>query len=117
MLSAEDYDFTSLDLEPQAKLVTPSSASETARVFVRDGVTYRGSTVTSAGSAAPLYLAYTGSSPITIESAFLGTIIAPSASLTLQSLNGSGTYTGEFYASQITLSPHTTTNSVAFTCH
>jgi hypothetical protein len=118
VLSAGTYEFTSLDLEPQAQLVTPSSAAETAKLFVRDAVIYRGSTNTSAGALAPLYLAYQATTTLTIESAFTGTIIAPSAQLTLSSLNGNGAYTGEFFAKKIvSLLPHTAVNANPFTCH
>lgn len=118
ILSNGTYSFTSLDLEPQALLVTPSATVETAQLFVRDSIIYRGSTVTATGQAAPLFLGYAGtSSPtVTIESPFKGTIIAPTAQLNLQSLNGTGVYTGEFFANQVILSPHTTVNSNPFTC-
>jgi hypothetical protein len=115
-LSTGTYAFTSLDLEPQATLVTPSSSAETARVFVRDSVIYRGRTATAAGALAPLFLGYAGAGPITIEAVYTGTIIAPNATLTLQSLNGAGVYTGEFFARQLNLSPADTTNSSPFTC-
>lgn len=117
ILSAGVYAFTSLDLEPSATLVTPSSSSETAQLFVRNSVIYRGRTATAGGALAPLFLGYAGTNPITIEAVYTGTIIAPSATLTLQSLNGAGVYTGEFFAAQVTLSPANTTNSNPFTCH
>lgn len=116
VLSAGTYAFTSLDLEPSATLVTPSSSAETARVFVRDSVIYRGRTATSSGTLAPLFLGYTGANAVTIEAVYTGTIVAPSATLTLQSLNGSGVYTGEFFARQVNVSPANTTNSDPFTC-
>jgi len=118
VLSTGTYVFTSLDLEPQATLVTPSAAAQTARIFVRDSVIYRGRTANVSGALAPMFLAYTGTNPITIESVYTGTIIAANASLTLQSLNNTGVYSGEFFARQVTtLSPATTTNSNPFTCH
>ena len=117
VLSAGTYVFTSLDLEPQASLVTPSSSSESVRIFVRDSVIYRGRTTIASGAIAPLFLGYTGSNAITIENVFTGTIVAPSASLNLQSLNGAGVYTGDFFARQVDLSPANTTNSNPFTCH
>jgi hypothetical protein len=120
ILSAGDYEFTSLDLEPQGQLVVPSASTETARVFVKNTVTYRGSTnITSTSSSpplAPLFLVYTGSATLTIGSPFSGTIIAPSAQLALQSLNNTGVYNGEFFAKQLTLSPNTTVDPVPFTC-
>jgi len=117
VLSAGTYVFTSLDLEPQAQLVVPSSTAENVLVYARDNVIYRGRTATASGTIAPLFLGYTGSNPITIEAVFTGTIIAPSATLTLQSLNGAGVYTGDFFARQVNLSPATTTNGNPFTCH
>lgn len=118
ILSGGAYDFTSLDLEPQAQLVTTSAVAETTQLFVRDSVTYRGSTVASSGQAAPLFLGYTGTAPatMTIEAPFAGTVVAPRAQLNLQSLNGTGIYTGEFFANSVVLSPHTTVNSNPFTC-
>jgi hypothetical protein len=120
ILSAGNYEFRSLDLEPQAQLVVPSSTAETARVFVQSSVIYRGTTnvatTSSSPPPAPLFLVYTGTATLTIGSPFTGTIIAPNATLSLQSLNNAGVYTGEFFAEQITLSPNTTLNSNPFTC-
>jgi hypothetical protein len=120
ILSAGNYEFSSLDLEPQGQLVVPSATSETAHVFVENTVIYRGSTnvatTSSSPPPAPLFLVYTGTATLTIGSPFTGTILAPNAPLSLQSLNGQGVYTGEFFAQQITLSPHTTVNSNPFTC-
>ena len=116
VLSAGTYVFTSLDLEPQGVLIVPAVSIQNVRIFVRDNVIYRGRTTNSSGTIAPLFLGYTGSNPLTVENVFTGTIVAPNASLTLQSLNGTGVYTGEFFARQITLSPANTTNSSPFTC-
>jgi hypothetical protein len=115
-LSAGDYYFTSLDLEPQAQLVVPSATTEAARIFVENSVAFRGSTNTASGQLAPLFLAYAGSSPLTLGTAFTGTIIASNAQLDLQSLNGQGAYTGEFFAQQVILSANTTVNANPFTC-
>jgi hypothetical protein len=120
ILSAGNYQFRSLDLEPQGQIVVTSSTSETARVFVENSVIYRGSTnvatTSSAPPPAPLFLVYTGTSTLTIGSSFTGTIVAPNATLSLQSLNNAGVYTGEFFAKQVTLFPNTTLNSNPFTC-
>jgi len=116
-LSAGNYEFTSFDLEPQAVLVVPSAGSEAVHVFVKNSVIYRGSTTIAGGTLAPLYLAYFGSAAVTIESVFLGTVVAPNASLNLQSLNGAGSYQGEFFAAQVTtLAPHSNVIPDAFTC-
>jgi hypothetical protein len=117
VLSAGTYVFRSLDLEPQAQLITPSSTAETTQVFVQNSVIYRGRTTIASGTIAPLFLGYTGTNALTIENVFTGTIIAPNATLNLQSLNGAGVYTGEFFARQVNLSPANTTNSNPFTCH
>jgi hypothetical protein len=118
VLSAGNYEFASLDLEPNAQLIVPSASAETARVFVQNTVIYRGSTTTASSTTppAPLFLAYAGSAPLNVSAAFTGTVIAPGAQLNLQSLNGSGVYSGEFFARQITLFPNTTVNSNPFTC-
>ena len=115
LLSPGNYEFTSLDVEPQAQILTPSASAETARLFVRDTVIYRGSHPLRRRSRAPLLRSpRTAPLTLTIESPFLGTIVAPNASLTLQSLNGSGVYTGEFFANRISLSPHTSVLSDPF---
>jgi len=90
----------------------------TPQVFVRDSVIDRGGTVTASGQPAPLYLGYAGtaSPTVIIESPFKGTIVAPRSQLILKSLNGTGVYTGEFFANQVVLSPHTTANSTPFSC-
>jgi hypothetical protein len=113
-LSAGTYELTSLDLEPQAQLVLPSATGEAVQLFVRDSVVYRGSSVAS-GAPAPLYLAYTGTAPLALESAFLGTVVAPNTSLTLQTLN-TGHFSGDFFARTVTLSPHTSVVSDPFIC-
>jgi hypothetical protein len=117
VLSAGIYDFTSLDVESQAVIVVPSATSEATQIFVRDSITYRGATQTGAKALAPLYLGYTGTSPVTIGSLFNGSVVAPNAALTLQSLNGAGNYNGEFFAKNVTLQPHTTVNPAPFSCH
>ena len=117
VLSAGTYVFRSLDLEPQAQLIVPSSTAENVQVFVQNSVIYRGRTTIASGTIAPLFLGYTGTSGLTIENVFTGSIIAPNATLNLQSLNGAGVYTGDFFARQVNLSPANTTNSNPFTCH
>jgi hypothetical protein len=116
ILSAGSYAFTSLDLEPQGSIVTPSATTEAVQLFVENTVIYSGSTVNSAGSLAPLYLAYFGTSPLSIGTAFTGTIVSAKAPLVLESLNGQGSFTGEFFAQNITVSPSDTVNSNPFTC-
>lgn len=117
VLSAGEYYVTLLDLELGGEIVTPSTQIETAQVFVNEHVIYRGRTVNSFGVAAPLYLAYINNSPIQIESAYLGTIIAPYAQLTLNAVHEGQVHAGEFFASQVLLAPRTTVNSIPFTCH
>jgi len=117
VVSAGTYVFTSFDLEPQATLVVPSSTTQNVQVFVRDNVIYRGRTATASGTLAPLFLGYTGGNGITIEAVYTGTIVAPNATLTMQSLNNTGVYTGEFFGRQVNVSPGNTTNSNPFTCH
>jgi hypothetical protein len=114
-LGAGAYDFTALDLEPQAQLIVPSS-NQSVQIFVRDNVTYRGTVALSTGQPAPLYLGFTGTSPVVLESPFTGTVVAPSAQLTLQTVNNAS-HTGEFFANHVVVAPHTTVHSIPFTCH
>jgi hypothetical protein len=113
VLSAGVYVFTALDLEPEAVLVVPSATAQNVQIFVRDSVIYRGRTATASGTLAELFLGYTSSNQITIEREFTGTIVAPNASLTLQSLNNQGVYTGGFFARQVNESPGNTTHPLA----
>ena len=119
-LSAGDYEFTSLDLEPQGELVLPSATGETVRIFVENAVTFHGSANVASTSStpppAPLFLEYFGGATLQIGSPFTGTILAPNAELELQSLNNTGSYTGEFFAKQVTVDPNTTVNSDPVTC-
>jgi hypothetical protein len=49
------------------------------------------------------------------ESPFVGTVVAPNAQLTLQTV--SSPHVGEFFAKQVSVAAHTTVNSGAFSCH
>ena len=113
VLSAGVYVFTALDLEPQAVLVVPSATAQNVQIFVRDNVIYRGRTATASGALAALLLGYTSSNQITIEREFTGAIIAPNATLNLQSLNNQGAYNGGFFARQVNESPGNTTNQLS----
>ncbi|MEO8902727.1 MAG: hypothetical protein ABI488_11915 [Polyangiaceae bacterium] len=113
-LSAGTYDFTGLDLEPQAHLVVPANV-ENVKIFVRDNIVYRGTTNLNNGASAPVYLGFTGTAPVILESPFVGTAVAPNATLTLQTV--SAPHTGEFFAKQVNVSAHTIVNSNAFSCH
>jgi len=118
ILSTGNYEFTSLDLEPQASLIVPSTSVETAKLLVKTSVIYRGRTTVQSGATAPLYLGYTGTGAFFVESPpFTGTLVSPNAALNLQSLNGAGSYRGEFFAKNVNLGPHTAIVSVPFTCH
>jgi hypothetical protein len=112
-LSTGSYNFTALDLEPQAKLIVPST-SETVKIYVRDTVIYRGTATISGGTAAPVYLGYVGTSPLVLESVYTGTVVAPNAQLTLQTVTGG--YTGEFFGKQVVVAAQTTVKSNPYTC-
>ena len=114
VLSAGSYYCTAFDFEPQAQIVAPST-NEDVKVFVRDSVIYRGSTVTSGGSAAPLFLGYTGTLAFSVESAYLGTLVAPNTQVTLQTLNGQSLQ-GEFLAKGIVVAAHAQVVSKPLSC-
>jgi hypothetical protein len=101
-LSAGEYDFQALTLS-QGGTITVPSANETVKIYVRDTVLYEGS-ITSGGSAAPVFLGYTGGAPINVDVPFFGTIVAPNAGVTLHPVTGS--HKGEFFARNLLVIAH-----------
>ncbi len=103
VLAAGDYVLESLSVEPDATIVVASGT----RLFVRDALTYRGRFVDDAGVVTPTFLAYYGTSSVTLEREFRGKLFAESASLAL----GAGqrlSFAGQFFAKDIEVRPDVT---------
>ncbi len=97
-LSSGVYYVDSLTFDALSRLLLDQSAGPIT-VYTRGGFTFRGSEQTTSGAPADLLLVAIGTTPIPVETSFTGTVVAPSATLTLGS-NG-GSFVGSFYAHDI----------------
>jgi hypothetical protein len=102
-LTAGRYFFTSLDLEPLARLEVDESAGPVV-IFVKSSLIYRGSIVTPANVLATIFLGYTGTQAVTLEAPFNGTFVAPNASLML-GVDTSIQFRGQYVAKTFELRP------------
>jgi len=81
-LSSGTYYFNSLTTEPNAKLVIDKSNGP-VNIYVRTTLLHKGTMVDAGGAKANLLLGYFGTAAVVLESTFVGTLIAPSATITL----------------------------------
>ena len=75
-LKTGTYFFNSLDLEPQAKVSTTSKTGPII-IYVRQGLIFRGS-FSEQGGGVPRVFVF-GTSMVSLEAPFLGTLVAPNA--------------------------------------
>ena len=100
-LSAGTYYIDSLDLESGSKLVLTQDTGPVI-LYVRNSVIFRGVVSTTTSGAAPDFLlGYFGTAGLIVEARFVGTIVAPSATVTLRSVTGG--HTGAFFGANISL--------------
>jgi hypothetical protein len=100
-LRAGTYNIGSLKLEPQSTLTLDGSAGAIV-VNVRSELVFRG-TVPNRQAAAPKALfAYFGSTLVSVDAPFAGTLVAPNATVKLESLNGA-THYGAFFGKNVEL--------------
>ncbi len=101
-----------LDVEPSASLVV-SDAKGPAQLYVTTQLLWKGSIRSSSGNAASMLVGYAGTNAVNITAPLSGTIVAPTASVTLSesSLNNSGA----IVALNAEVSPGTHLNLVPFT--
>jgi hypothetical protein len=109
-LSPGIYTFASLGLEPQAELRL-STAAGPIIVYVRDTWDFKGSLV-HAGDPAQVFVGVLGSAPLSLESPFAGTVVAPNASLRMAPANK--VFSGSLFAKQLLVEAETTVNYVPF---
>ncbi|HXT98809.1 MAG TPA: S8 family serine peptidase [Polyangia bacterium] len=100
-LAAGTYFMDSLDIEPQARLAVDTRAGNVL-VYVRSGLTYRGSTVYT-GPNNRLLLAYLGTASPAFDKSPDATVVAPSSSVRLGV--GGSPYSGAIYARAVQLDP------------
>jgi hypothetical protein len=99
--SAGDYFFRNLTVNAGATLRAPANT----RIFVRDQLAYRSSFRAPSGTAlASVVLGFAGTTSLSMEAAFNGTLVAPNAAVSFGT--GAGlTFTGAFFASTIEVTP------------
>jgi hypothetical protein len=104
-LNAGTYYFSSLQLEPGSKVVLKDDVSP-VNIYLRDTLMYKGVfTETATGSlVGNVLVGALGTADITIETPYLGTLIAPKAKVVVRS-NASGPHKGAFYGRRVELSP------------
>ncbi|HVY31891.1 MAG TPA: thrombospondin type 3 repeat-containing protein [Polyangiaceae bacterium] len=113
-LSSGVYVFKSAMIEPDAQLNLNTSQGPIF-IFVETSFTYRGKQNTPAGSAADVLVAVFGTSEVSIEATFTGTIVAPNAKLSLRSVAGG--HRGSFFARDLEVFPDAVVTFAPFNYH
>lgn len=97
-LNAGVWHLNRLQLEPQAKLRVNTTAGPVI-IYVRDFLDFKGK-IEKTGPTGSFLLGYFGTSQISLEAPFDGTLVAPSAALRLAPVGTPG-HRGSFFARQI----------------
>lgn len=98
-LNPGTYFFQAMSIEPQA-VVSLNTTNGPILAYVRAGLTFRGA-VSDPQGRADFMVVGIGTSPIVLDSAFVGTIVAPQAALTM----APATHTGAFFAKDADVRP------------
>ncbi len=114
-LGSGSYTFASLDLEPQSKVII-DSANGSVVVDMQQSIIFNGGSITDTGNpqAPDFLLAYTGTQAVNVAVPYNGAIFAPNASLTLDTVSPG--FTGQFFAQELEVGPHTTVTHRAYHC-
>ena len=94
-LSSGTYFFTSFNTEPLAE-VWLNKTNGPIVIYVRDSFTYKGKFVENGGPVGRLVVGYSGTSDAFLQAPFVGTIVAPSATIKLERPT-SAQHVGSFY--------------------
>ncbi len=97
-----DVSLRAADLEPQAIVVLLGPSTTT--MFVHTSLIWRGQTVTSSGASAPATVIYVGTSSVSPDLGFVGTLAAPNAEIDLPS--SPRVIVGAFRGLRIVVGPH-----------
>jgi len=103
-LIAGTYSFNQLDFPAHATIVADTSGG-TVRINVLNNLTYAGHFSTTGGGLADVVVGYLGTF-LSVDTPFLGTLIAPNAYVVLGTATGAG-HQGAFFAQSITLASGT----------
>jgi len=109
-LKAGTYFFQSVDFEPQA-VVTLDDKTGPISIYVANSIIYRATVSDTANKPANILIGFAGTAPFSIESSFIGTLVAPAARVTVGSLS----HRGAFFAKGLELLPGATLVAQAFT--
>ncbi len=102
-LSSGTYYLEALRIESTAVLELQQTSGPTI-IYTRQGFTFRGTERTAAGSGTPeLLVVAIGSSDVAVETPLIGSVIAPTAKLTLG--GGTGRYRGSFFGRDVVVRP------------
>jgi hypothetical protein len=98
-LKAGTYNINSLKLEPQSTLTLDTSAGAVI-VNVKNELIYRGTVPNRQSVAGKALFGYFGSTMVSVDAPFAGTLVAPNATIKLESLNGA-THYGAFFGKNV----------------
>ena len=96
-LAAGTFFFDSLDIEP---LATLNVSAGPVFIYVATSLLLKGN-IQAGQQDQKFFIGFLGTSQVSLESAFTGTIVAPNAMLRFAPLNGAGSFTGQFFARDI----------------
>jgi len=102
-LTAGNYILNSLDVEPQAT-VNLDTSQGTIHIYVANSWIWHAATIL--GDTSQLVVEYLGSSEMSLEAPFGGTVLAPHATLNFATVQG--TYSGTYYGKDVVIQPGVT---------
>lgn len=105
-LSAGEYSFKSLKLEPQTELVL-ENGSAPVFLYAKDEFRYHGkiSEQASGELVGNFLVGYFGTNTVRLEKPFIGTLIAPNASIELATITSPPGHQGAFFGKRVEVRP------------
>jgi hypothetical protein len=102
-LSAGSYFFQQLLINAASStLVIPSAG--VVRIFVASQLAYRGQVINPNGQPGQIFLGYNGTGPASLESSFVGTLVAPHGQVKLGTTMGQ-VFGGRFFGQDLEVQP------------
>jgi DNA-binding protein YbaB len=111
-LSTGTYYFTSFDIESNATISCTSGSGQVV-VYVSGAVIFRGKIIEKTGGRPKFFLGAFTTSTIAVGGPFTGTIAAPNAQITLNTVAAPG-HSGAFFGKALQVDPNQTITWVAF---
>lgn len=110
-ISTGTYYFTSFDLEPSAQLTIDETAGPVL-LYVQNNLLYKGTISHIGGGPGDFLMGCTACSDVSLQGPFSGTLVAPTANVTLTTVNGG--HIGSFFANRITVNSDLTVTHQTF---